>query len=79
MTRPLATSMQMVESKLVNRKPALCPVCDRHVAPFTGLPVILSIKGQIIEFIHPGCCATDESPELDMPPQKARQSGISRS
>lgn len=59
MTRPLATPIQMIQSKLVNRKPALCPVCDRYIAPFTGLPVIMNSKGQIIEFVHPGCCVSE--------------------
>ena len=56
MTRPLATPSQMVQSKLVNRKPVPCAVCDRYISSFTGLPVILNNKEQIIGFAHPGCC-----------------------
>ena len=29
-------------------------------APFTGLPVILEEKDQIIEFVHPACCAYED-------------------
>lgn len=72
MTRPLARSNQRIQSKLVNRKPALCPICERYIAPFAGLPVILTLKGQMIEFTHPDCCAADEAPEPAM-------DGISRS
>jgi hypothetical protein len=56
MTKPLATPSQMVQSKLVNRKPALCAVCDRYISTFTGLPVIINEKEGIIRFVHPGCC-----------------------
>jgi hypothetical protein len=56
MTKPPATLSQMVQSKLINRKPILCAVCDGYVSPFTGLPVILDAKEGIIEFVHPGCC-----------------------
>jgi hypothetical protein len=56
MTRPLALLNQMVQNKLVNRKPIPCAVCDRYIAPFVGLPVILNDKERIIEFAHPGCC-----------------------
>jgi hypothetical protein len=55
MTKPLATPSQMVQSKLVNRKPVLCAVCVRWMGPLTGLPVILDAKARIIEFVHPQC------------------------
>ena len=55
MTKPLVTPSQIVHNKLVNRKPIRCPVCDRYISPFTGLPVILGHKVRIIEFVHPGC------------------------
>ncbi len=60
MTKPLARPSQMVQSKLLNRKPVLCAVCDRFISPFTGLPVILDSKARIIEFVHPGCCVHEE-------------------
>jgi hypothetical protein len=56
MTKPLATLNQMVHSKLVNRKPIPCAVCEGYMSPCTGLPVILDNKKQIIEFVHPTCC-----------------------
>ena len=55
-TKPPAAANQMVHSKLVNRKPIVCAVCERYISPFTGLPVILDDKDQIIEFAHPACC-----------------------
>ena len=63
MTKPSATSNQMVQNKLTNRKPVRCPVCDRFVGTLTGLPVILDDKTRIIEFAHPGCCA---QPAIDV-------------
>jgi hypothetical protein len=57
MIKPLATLTQMIPSKLVNRTPIRCAVCDRYIACFAGLPVILDNKEQIIGFAHPGCCA----------------------
>jgi hypothetical protein len=60
MTMPPATPSQMVQSKLVNRKPIRCAVCESYVSPFTGLPVILDDKERIIEFVHPGCCVHEE-------------------
>ncbi len=60
MTRPPATPSQMVSSKLVNRKPIRCAVCDRYISSFTGLPVILDEKERIIQFVHPGCCVQEE-------------------
>lgn len=59
MTRPLATPTQLIQSMLVNRRPSRCPVCDRYITPFMGLPVIMNKKGQIIEFVHPDCCVSD--------------------
>jgi hypothetical protein len=56
MTKPRAMANQMVQNKLVNRKPIPCAVCDRYISPFTGLPVILDDKEGIIGFVHPGCC-----------------------
>jgi len=56
MTKPLATPTQMVQSKLVNRIPILCTVCNHYIGPFIGLPVIMNTKEQIIAFVHPGCC-----------------------
>jgi hypothetical protein len=56
MTMPLATQSQMVQGKLVNRKPILCAVCDRYISTFTGLPVIMNEKEGIIRFVHPDCC-----------------------
>jgi len=47
----------MVRSKLVNRIPVLCAVCEHFICPFDGLPVILDAKEQIIRFVHAGCCA----------------------
>jgi hypothetical protein len=47
----------MVQSKLKNRTPIPCAVCDRYICTFTGVPVILDAKKNIIEFAHPGCCA----------------------
>jgi len=46
----------MVPSKLLNRIPILCAVCDRFICPFDGLPVILDAREQIIRFVHAGCC-----------------------
>jgi hypothetical protein len=60
MTKPPAAANQMVHNKLVNRKPMICAVCDRYISPFTGLPVILEEKDQIIEFAHPACCASED-------------------
>lgn len=60
MTKLPATPNQMVHSKLLNRQPIRCAVCDRYISPFTGLPVILDDKKQIIEFAHPGCCGNGE-------------------
>jgi hypothetical protein len=60
MTTPPATPSQMVQSKLVNRKPTPCAVCDGYISSFTGLPVILDNKRRIIEFVHPGCCVHEE-------------------
>lgn len=59
MAKPLATPSQMVPSKLMNRRPSPCAVCDRYISPFTGLPVILDDKARIIEFVHPGCCVQE--------------------
>lgn len=56
MTRLPAELSHMVQSKLTNRVPIPCAVCDRYIGPFTGLPVILNQKEQIIEFVHPACC-----------------------
>jgi hypothetical protein len=56
MTKPPATPSQMVQSKLVNRKPIPCAVCESYISPFAGLPVILDNKERIIEFVHPSCC-----------------------
>jgi hypothetical protein len=53
MTKPPATPSQMVQSKLVNRKPIPCAVCDSYISPFTGLPVLLDNKERIIAFVHP--------------------------
>jgi len=55
MTKPLAAPSQMVRSKLLNRVPIRCAVCDCYISPLTGLPVILNDKEAIIEFVHPGC------------------------
>jgi hypothetical protein len=60
MTPPRAMASQMLQSKLVNRKPIPCAVCDRYISPFTGLPVILDNKERIIGFAHPGCCVHEE-------------------
>jgi hypothetical protein len=60
MTKPPATPSQMVQSKLVNRKPIPCAVCEHFIGSFTGLPVILDHKEGIIEFVHPGCCVHEE-------------------
>lgn len=57
MIKPLATRSQMLSSKLVNNKPVICEVCDRHIGFLTGLPVIMNDKEQIIGYVHPGCCA----------------------
>lgn len=59
MTKPPPTPSQMVRSKLVNRKPIPCAVCDRYISAFTGLAVILN-KERIIEFVHPHCCVHEE-------------------
>jgi hypothetical protein len=56
MTKLPATPDQIVHSKLLNRKQVRCAVCGRYISSFTGLPVILDDKKQIIEFAHPGCC-----------------------
>lgn len=61
MIKPLATAMQMVRSKLLNRAPVICAVCDVYIASFAGLPVILNDKEHLIEFVHPACCAHDAS------------------
>jgi hypothetical protein len=60
MTKPPATPSQMVQSKLVNRSPVTCAVCDSFISSFTGLPVILHRKEAIIRFVHPGCCVHEE-------------------
>lgn len=59
MTKPLATLAQRVKSKLVNRRPIPCAVCDRFIGPFRGLPVILNDKENIIAFVHPTCCVVE--------------------
>jgi len=59
MTKPLATPSQMVQSKLLNRVPIHCAVCDRYISPLAGLPAILNDKAGIIEFVHPGCRADE--------------------
>ncbi len=59
-SKPLATPAQRVRSKLVNRIPVCCPICDRYISPFVGLPVILNDKERIIEFAHPNCCVARE-------------------
>jgi hypothetical protein len=51
----------MVPSKLMNRMPARCAVCDRFIGPLVGLPVILNDKEQIIQFAHPRCTKTVEN------------------
>ncbi len=56
MNKPRATTAQMVRSKLMNRKPVRCAVCNNYICPFTGLPVMLDNKSKIIEFAHPDCC-----------------------
>ena len=58
MTKPLALRAQMVKNTLTNRAPIRCPICDRFIATFAGLPVILDDKAKIIVFAHPGCCLT---------------------
>lgn len=60
MTSLPATPSQMVQSKLVNRQPVPCAVCNRYVGPFSGLPVILDAKDGIIGFVHPSCCVLEE-------------------
>ena len=55
-----ATPAQMVQSKLVNTKPVRCAVCDHFICYLGGLPVVLNTRQQIIEFVHPGCCAAAE-------------------
>ncbi len=57
MTKPPAIPSQMLASKLVNRKPVLCPVCDCYISVRTGVPVIMNAKDTIIMFVHPGCCS----------------------
>lgn len=57
MTKPPATPTQMVHSKLVNRRPIPCAVCDHYIGSFTGLPVNMNANEGIIEFVHRGCCA----------------------
>lgn len=59
MSKLLATLAQMVQSKLVNRKPVRCGVCGHYICYLGGLPVVLNDRQQMIEFAHPGCCATD--------------------
>ena len=54
--KPHASRAQMVQNGLFNRVPIWCPVCDRCIPSFAGLPVILDDKTQIIAFAHPGCC-----------------------
>jgi hypothetical protein len=60
MIKPPALLDQMVQNTLTNHLPVPCAICDRLVATFDGLPVILDNKAPIIEFAHPGCCARDE-------------------
>jgi hypothetical protein len=60
MRMPPALPSQMVRSKLVNRVPIRCAVCDLYIGPLTGLPAILNDKEGIIEFVHPGCCTCEE-------------------
>jgi hypothetical protein len=60
MTKPLASPAQLVNNTLANHIPVRCAVCDRYVASFTGRPVILDDKAQIIEFAHPDCCDQEE-------------------
>jgi hypothetical protein len=67
MAKPRATPSQMVPSKLVNRRPSPCAVCDRYISPFTGLPVILDDKARIIEFVHPGCCVQEGGMNVPAP------------
>ncbi len=60
MTKPLATLAQRLQDKLLNRLPIPCAICDRYLSRFAGLPVILDNKAQIIEFVHPGCCVSED-------------------
>jgi hypothetical protein len=48
---------RLVRNGLVNKSPILCPLCEKYVAAFAGIPVILDDKASIIEFAHTGCCA----------------------
>jgi hypothetical protein len=59
MKKPPAALRQRVGSKLMNRTPIRCAVCDHSISPCTGLPVILNDEEQIIEFVHPHCCAVE--------------------
>jgi hypothetical protein len=60
MTKLPATPTQMVQSKLVNRQPIPCALCDCYITPFSGLLVILNDKERIIKFVHPHCCTDEE-------------------
>lgn len=57
MSHPRATPAQLVNNNLRNHKPVLCPVCDRFIGFAAGTPVVLDDALQIIEFVHPACCA----------------------
>lgn len=59
MTNSPATDTQLVHNKLVNRRPVCCPVCDRYIACFRGIPVILDSASQIIQYVHPACCVKE--------------------
>ena len=53
MARHLASPSQLLEPGLLNRTPVRCALCDRYIATFVGLPVIMNAPRNIIEFVHP--------------------------
>lgn len=56
---PLARP-RLLRNGLVNRAPIRCPICERYVATFDGVPVILDDKAPIIKFAHLECCPVAE-------------------
>jgi hypothetical protein len=56
MLRSLAMAANLLHSKLVHRKPRLCPVSRLYVGTCAGVPVVLDEKKQTIKFVHAGCC-----------------------
>jgi hypothetical protein len=56
MNKPLATPSQRVRSKLLNRGPIRCAVCDSSYIGFRRPARDHGQKKGLIDFVHRGCC-----------------------